>query len=79
MIKEIDLTTFEMNAYGMSEADMLEQYGDYAKITGTEMFVAGLLSDCQEMIGEENEAVRKTLNMAKFFLFKQMKENRSAE
>lgn len=71
------MTEFESKCYGMSEDEMRARYGNYAKAVGTEMFVAGLLSDCQELIAlSDNNAdrVRKTLNMAKFFLFENMKE-----
>jgi hypothetical protein len=35
------------------------------------MLVAGILSDCQEMLemGYEKDAIRKQLNIAKFCLF----------
>ena len=67
------MTEFEKNCYGMSEDELRGRYGNYAKAVGTEMFVAGLLSDCQEMLGDA-ERVRRTLNIAKFFLFENMKE-----
>lgn len=71
------MTEFESKCYGMSETEMVARYGNYAKVVGTEMFVAGLLSDCQELIAlsdDNADRVRKTLNVAKFFLFKNMKE-----
>ena len=72
------MTEFEKVAYGMSEDEMRNRYGNYAKVVGVEMFVAGLLSDCQAMLEKpvngDQERVRKTLNMAKFFLFENMKE-----
>ena len=68
------MTEFEKNCYGMSEADMRQSYGTYINVVGTEMFVAGILSDCQEM--GVSEEVRKMLNKAKFFLFETMKAER---
>ena len=67
------MTEFEKNCYGMSEADMRARYANYVEVVGTEMFVAGILSDCQEM--GVSEEVRKMLNKAKFFLFENMKES----
>jgi hypothetical protein len=78
MRTEKNMTEFEKNCYGMSEEDMKARYGGYVRSVGTEMFVAGLLSDCQAMLEKpvngDQERVRKTLNMAKFFLFENMKE-----
>lgn len=66
------MTEWEKNCYGMSEADMRTRYATYIDATGAEMFVAGILSDCQEM--GVSEEVRRMLNKAKFFLFENMKE-----
>lgn len=82
------MTEFENQCYGMSEADIREEYmeGLTAKISGLEMVVMGILSDVQEMVAlqEEtgaknlqrftNEYVRKQLNRAKFILC-EMSEN----
>lgn len=74
------MTEFEMNCYGMTEADIREQYlnGITAKLSGVQMVVAGILSDCQEMLAMGTgpravEYVRKQLNIAKFCLFDSMK------
>jgi hypothetical protein len=69
--------------FGMSESDIREQYINSltARLSGLEMVVAGILSDCQEMIAmnnptipspNSNEYVRKQLNVAKFILFEMM-------
>ena len=69
--------------FGMSESDIREQYMESitAKLSGLEMVVAGILSDCQEMIAmnnptipspNSNEYVRKQLNIAKFIIFEMM-------
>lgn len=80
------MTEFENQCYGMSEADIREEYmeGLTARISGLEMVVMGILSDCQEMVAMQaetggqrkftNEYVRKQLNRAKFILC-EMSEN----
>ena len=81
------MTEFEKNCYGMSEADIREEYMNSitAKFSGLEMVVAGILSDCQEMIAMKNptipapntdEMIRKQLNVAKFILFEMMEAKR---
>lgn len=73
------MTNFEKNCYGMTEADIREQYLNSltAKLSGTEMLVAGILSDCQEMLemGYDKDQIRKQLNIAKFCLFENQKES----
>lgn len=49
-----------------------------AKLSGLEMVVAGILSDCQELAGN-TEQVRKQLNVAKFILFKMMDQRREED
>lgn len=72
------MTEFEKNCYGMTEADIREQYLNSltVKLSGVEMLVAGLLSDCQEMLemGYDKDAIRKQLNIAKFCLFESKEE-----
>ena len=71
----------EIQVYGMTREEIEKQYMDSltAKLSGLEMVVAGILSDCQEMIAMKNptipaphtdEFIRKQLNVAKFILFK---------
>lgn len=69
------MTDFETKCYGMSEADIRAQYMESttAKFCGLEMVVAGLMSDCQEMLQmgagpNAVEYVRKQMNVAKFIL-----------
>ena len=77
------MTEFERNGYGMTEDDIREQYMNSitAKFSGLEMVVAGILSDCQEMIAMKNptipspktdEYVRKQMNVAKYILCEMM-------
>ena len=79
----------EIAVYGMTREDIEEQYINSitAKLSGMEMVVAGILSDCQEMIAMKNptipapnvdERIRKQLNVAKFILFQMMDERKEA-
>jgi len=81
--KGYKMTEFETKCYGMSEADIREQYINSftASRCGLEMVVMGVLSDCQEMLAMNNptvpsprstEFVRKQLNVAKFILSEMM-------
>ena len=72
---DVDMTDFEKQCYGMSEADIREQYMNSitARFTGLQMVVMGILSDCQEMMAmgtgpRSVEYVRKQMNIAKFIL-----------
>lgn len=78
----------EKRMYGMSQEDIRTYYMESitAEVSGLEMVVAGILSDCQEMMAAgvriENgspvvsplavEQVRKQMNVAKFILFEMM-------
>ena len=81
--------------FGMSESDIREQYINSitARLSGLEMVVAGILSDCQEELaaGDKNEfrdqnsfeakrreRIRKQLNVAKFILFEMMDQKETA-
>lgn len=72
------MTEFEKNCYGMSETQVRKQYLDSltTKLSGVEMTIAGVLSDCQELLemGYNKDYIRKQLNIAKFMLFETMKE-----
>jgi hypothetical protein len=73
------MTEFESKCYGMSEADIREQYMESitARHCGLEMVVMGILSDAQEMVAVGySENVRLYLNRAKFIL-SEMLENKS--
>ena len=71
------MTEFEKNCYGMTEADIREEYCQSitARLSGLEMVVMGVLSDTQEMLayGASRDAIRKNLNIAKFII-SEMKE-----
>ena len=78
----------EKRMFGMSQEDIRTYYMESitAEVSGLEMVVAGILSDCQEMMAAgvriENgspvvsplavEQVRKQMNVAKFILFEML-------
>ena len=68
-------TEKEFAMYGMSEADIREDYMESltARHCGIDMVIAGILSDCQELLSMNpaaaSEKIRKQLNVAKFILF----------
>ena len=69
----------EKRMFGMSKEDIEEQYINSltARLSGLEIVVAGILSDCQEMLelGYAKDDIRKQLNVAKFILF-EMKDRK---
>lgn len=87
---ENEMTEFEKQCYGMSEADIREQYMNSitAKFSGLEMVVMGILSDSQEFlvmdrrytfeVTDRSEAVRQQLNIAKFILSEMMEAKQTA-
>lgn len=79
----------EIEVYGMTREEIEEQYINSitARLSGLEMVVAGILSDCQEMIAMKNPAgptpmvdefMRRKMNVAKFILFQMMDERKEA-
>ena len=80
------MTEFELNCYGMSEADIRDQYINSftGRTSGLEMVVMGILSDCQEFLvmdarytfqkTDRSEAVRQQLNVAKYILSEMLEE-----
>jgi hypothetical protein len=75
----------QLNCYGMLVEDIEQVYCNSitAKFSGLEMVVAGILSDCQEMIAMKNptipqpgtdDYIRKQMNVAKYVLSKIMDE-----
>jgi len=70
------MTEFERKCYGVSEQQMREVYLNSitARLSGTEMVVMGMLSDCQEMLvhNYSKEDIRQYLNRAKFILGEMM-------
>jgi hypothetical protein len=80
--KELKMTEFEKNCYGMTEADIREQYMESitARLSGLEMVAMGILSDAQEMLsmGYDNDQIRKQLNVAKFIMSEMMESRMNA-
>ena len=78
------MTEFERKCYGVSEQHMREVYlnGLTARLSGPEMVVMGILSDCQELTtfkgDKAKEEVRKQLNVAKFILGEMMDKREAA-
>ena len=71
------MTERELAMFGMSTEDIREQYMESltARLSGMEMVVMGILSDCQEMQNfgvDTKERIRKQLNVAKFILSEMM-------
>lgn len=69
------MTEFEKNCYGMTEADIREEYmgSITARLSGLEMVAMGVLSDAQELMAMgHTDAARKNINIAKFILSEMM-------
>jgi predicted membrane-bound spermidine synthase len=82
--KAIMTTYSETKMYGMTEAQIRSQYMESltAKMSGQEMVVMGILSDCQEMLSmgagaRSVEYVRQQMNVAKFILCEMMDNKES--
>ena len=80
--KGTKMTEFEKNCYGITEAQIRAEYLNSitAKFSGVEMVVASILSDCQEMLemGYDSDVIRKQLNIAKYCLFDEKRQERKA-
>jgi len=74
----------ETKMYGMTAVQIRSQYMESltAKMSGQEMVVMGILSDCQEMLSmgagpRSVEYVRQQMNVAKFILCEMMDNKES--
>lgn len=75
------MTEFEKNCYGMTEADIREEYMSSmtARLSGLEMVVMGVLSDAQELLAMgATEQSRKNMNIAKFILSEMLEAKMAA-
>ena len=79
------MNTQEFQMFGISVERIQKEYmGSLtAKLSGQEMVVMSILSDCQEMIGSTDsdprmDEVRKQLNVAKYILSEMMDQKRAA-
>ena len=77
------MTEFESNCYGISQADIEQQYcnGLTARLSGLEMVAMSVLSDAQELMScntaqTQNQA-RQHINIAKYILSKMLEEKSS--
>ena len=82
--KAIMTTYSETKMYGMTEQEIRRQYMESltAKMSGQEMVVMGILSDCQEMLSmgagpRAVEHVRQQMNVAKYILCEMMDNKES--
>lgn len=69
------MTEFEQKCYGMSTADIREEYMESitARCSGLEMVVMSILSDSQELMAMGlTEQARKQMNVAKYILSEMM-------
>lgn len=72
------MTEFEKRCYGMSEADIRDEYMNSitARLSGLEMVAMGVLSDAQELMtfghDQATDQARKNINIAKFILSEMM-------
>jgi hypothetical protein len=81
MRKGTEMTEFEKNCYGMTEADIREEYMNSitARFSGLEMVVMSVLSDAQELLAMgRSEDSRKQMNVAKFILSEMLEAKMAA-
>ena len=71
----------DIEMFGMSVERIENEYMNSltAKLSGQEMVVMSILSDCQEMLDRnyDNDDVRKQLNVAKYILSEMIDQKRS--
>jgi hypothetical protein len=83
-----NITEFEKHCYGMSTEGIRREYMESltARVSGLEMVVMGILSDCQELQemagsfpdGQADNTIRQYLNRAKFILSEMMEAQKTA-
>ena len=83
-----NITEFEKHCYGMSTEGIRREYMESltARVSGLEMVVMGILSDCQEVQemagsfpdGQADNTIRQYLNRAKFILSEMMEAQKTA-
>jgi len=65
----------DKNRYGVDDLSefiaAVKESATY-RMSGPLMVIAGLLSDAQEMLQDQNEPVRRQLNLAKVLMFETM-------
>mgnify|MGYP003353864272 CR=1 FL=1 len=78
-VKGNEMTEFESKCYGMTEADIRDEYMNSitARLSGLEMVVMSVLSDAQELLAMgSSDQSRKNMNIAKFILSEMMDAKR---
>lgn len=69
------MTLAEQQMYGMTQADIRDQYDWYIGTMGREMTAISVMSDAQEVMFRDPERARKFINIAKFILVDEMRMN----
>ena len=83
MMTDKEVIEWEMQAYGMTKAQLNQIVKDQAFPGEELMFAAGILSDAQEVISGEfgepdTETARQFINRAKCIMFSLMEREREA-
>lgn len=69
------MTIAEQQMYGMSSDDMRKEFDWSIRMMGREMTAISILSDAQEVMFRDAERARKFINIAKFILIDEMRQN----
>ena len=79
------MTEFESKCYGISQADIEQQYCQSltARLSGLEMVAMSVLSDAQELMSfghaQATDQARKNINIAKYIISNMMEDRLLAE
>lgn len=69
------MTIAEQQMYGMSADDIRNEFDWSIRMMGREMTAISILSDAQEVMFRDAERARKFINIAKFILIDEMRQN----
>lgn len=69
------MTGNEEMMYGMSVDDIRNEFDWSIRMMGREMTAISILSDAQEVMFRDAERARKFINIAKFILIDEMRQN----
>jgi len=69
------MTGNEQQMYGMSVDDIRNEFDWSIRMMGREMTAISILSDAQEVMFRDAERARKFINIAKFILIDEMRQN----
>jgi hypothetical protein len=72
------MTVAEQQMYGMSVDDIQNQFDWMIRGMGHAMTAVSVLSDAQEVMARDPERARKFVNIAKFIMIEQMKQQQKA-